>query len=307
MKETAKPAASNGNQGSWLDRAEGYLALGDYDSAAYAAREATQVEGNNARTWWVRSRANAGLNRLEDARYEATQATQLEDPNAEYHFNLGTVNEALGRWNDAIGEYRRAATLDPATPIYELSVGGVYLQNGHTDKALPIIEAVYKRHSGDAAASYYLGAALLDKAESVPKKRKGDMYFVSSAQEINEMRTLAQRAKGLNVVDAEIRESADHILQYLAKMEEKAWRPPRELIAGALGAGVEGGCLAAIFMLLLVGGLIGLPVILVIMGFATIASNPGGGFMLVLVGGALGYIWYKVSYIPRWKHNRKDA
>jgi curved DNA-binding protein CbpA len=62
----ARPSGAPGG-GDWVVLAEEYLAHNDYHSAAYAAREATQTEGNSALAWNLRARANAGLGLLNDA------------------------------------------------------------------------------------------------------------------------------------------------------------------------------------------------------------------------------------------------
>lgn len=307
VREAPRTTVDSGNGQSWLDRAEGYLAIGDYHSAAYAAREATQVEGTNARTWWVRSRANAGLKLWQDALYEAKQAVQLEDDSADYHFNLGLVYEEMGRWGDAITEFRSAGACDPSNVMYELAVGGVLLATGRTADAVPIFESVYSRHPQEPIANYYLGMALIDVAESVPRVRDGDTYYVTSAEEIHRMREIALRVKDLHIIDDEVGQAADHILAYLDKMEEKAFRPPRALLAGAFGAAAEAGCLGSVVILMMVVGLILLPVILVFAGFASLGQNAGGGCTMIMIGGGLGFLWYKLSWVPRWKHNKKDV
>jgi len=306
VTEPASRASADSGTTDWLDRAENALALGDYHSAAYAAREATHLDGNNARCWWVRSRANAGLKLWQDALYEAKQAVHLDENNAEFHFNLGCVHEEMGMWNDAITEFRRAGTCDPSNPMYELAVGGIFLQNNRPSEAVGIIEAVYKKHPKDETANYYLGMALIELAESLPRKRTDDGYAVTSEEEIRQMRELAMRAKNLTIVDDEIKEAADHILVYLDKMEQKAWRAPRAMLAGMLEAGAAAGCFGIVVMTGLVGGLVGLPLILFLSGFAAMGTDPGAGFIMLLLGGGLGYVWYRLSYIPRWKHNKKD-
>mgnify|MGYP000929683894 CR=1 FL=1 len=54
------------------------------------------------------------------------------------------------------------------------------------------------------------------------------------------------------------------------------------------------------------GWLFTLPAILILSGFAVMSDNVGGGFVMLLIGAGLAYIWYQVSWIPRWKHNRRD-
>jgi tetratricopeptide (TPR) repeat protein len=306
VKQSSRPAPTASSSGvSWLEQAEGFLAVGDYHSAAYAAREATHVEVPNAKTWWVRSRANAGLGLWQDALYEARQATTMEDNNAEYHFNLGLVHEQMNSYNEAINSYRRAGTCDPSNPMYELAVGGVYASNGRYAEALPIIEAVYKKHPKDETANYYLGLVLIDLAENVPASKDKDGYIVKSDEEIHKMRAYAERAKSLNIVDPETRKAADHILAYLDEMEQKVFRPPWSLVLSGAALGADMGVGAAV-----IGGcctitIFFLPVILLFAGFGSLGENPGAGFLMILVGAALCWLWWTLMYVPKWKHNKR--
>ncbi|SEQ08495.1 J domain-containing protein [Microlunatus flavus] len=302
VKQAEIPSSSpdSGNGQTWLERAEGYLALADYHSAAYAAREATHVEGQNAKTWWIRSRANAGLGLWQDALYEAKQATALDDNSAEYHFNLGLVHEQMDSYNDAITEYRRAGTCDPSNPVYELAVGGVYASNGRPELALPVVEAVHKKHPADPNANYYLGSVLVDMAEQVPQSKTRDGYIVKSQEEINTMRAFCMRAIGLKIVDAEVRDRSNHVLRYLDAMEKKSFRPPWALLGGMWGGGPMAliGCCAIILFFA--------PIILVIEGVGNMArSNAGVGFLELIVGLGLGFLWWKLLYVPKWKQNKR--
>ena len=307
VAESAKPApaASGRSQSSWLEQAEGFLAVGDYHSAAYAAREATHLEEPNARTWWVRSRANAGLSLWQDALYEARQATTMEANNAEYHFNLGLIHEQMDSYGEAIDEYRRAGTCEPSNPLYELAVGGVHASNGRTAEALPIFEAVYAKHPQDEMTNYYLGLALIDLAEDVPASKTADGYIVKSDEEIRKIRSFAERANNLNIVDPETRKAADAILRYLNDMETRVFRPPWALVfsGASLGAGmgfgamIVGGCLTFTIFLL--------PIILIVAGFASMGASPGAGVVMLLIGAALCWLWWKLMYVPKWKHNKR--
>lgn len=309
VRETGAPASQvdSGNGQTWLERAESYLAVGDYRSAAYAAREATHLEGSNAKTWWIRSRANAGLQSWQDALYEGKQAVQLDDINPDYHFSLGVIHEEMKSWDPAIIEYRRAGSLDPSNTLYELSVGGVFAERGRPQEALPIIQAVYEKDPQDKNANFYLGSVLIDLAERVPAKRNRTSYVVTSKEEIDGMRTLASRAKGLAIVDPDVRKQADHILAYLADMETTTFRPPWQWVATAGGVAAGAGCYGAFLGGLFILGVVLLPVILLIVGFANVSSNPGFGILCLLASFVLGFIWFRVSFIPKWKLNRRNA
>lgn len=308
VKEPVQAQASaDSSTGGWLDQAESFLGQGDYHSAAYAARQATQAMGDSARSWWVRSRANAGLNDWQAALYEARQAVSLEENNADYAFHQGAVHESMGQYSEAINLFHRADSCDPSNPTYQLAIGGVHLQTGSPEKALPIIEAVYKKHPEDENANFYLGSALMELAERVPSVRDSGSYIVTSAEEISRMRDYASRARNTKVVDRDIRRAADEMLAYLAKMEEVKFRPPRDWAGNLIAMGGDMGCAGAALGIVLTVVIVFLPVILLISGFAAFGDGNGGlGFLLLLGAGASGYWWWKQSWQPEWKHAKRD-
>ena len=230
----------------------------------------------------------------------------MDDNNPEYHFNLGLVHEQMNSYSEAIDEYRRAGTCDPSNPMYELAVGGVYASNGALDQALPILEGVYAKHPQDSTANYYLGMVLVELAEEVPATKDANSYVVKSEDEIKQMRVLAERAKGLNIVDEDVRTNADRILSYLTDMETMTFRPPWSwIMSGAavgsgagVGGAVAGGCLTI--------GIFLAPLFFILAGFGQMGSNFGGGFVLLLIGAGLSWLWWKLMYVPKWKHAKRD-
>lgn len=294
VKPASTPVATDGTD--WLSQAKHFLSVGDYHSAAYAAREATQQAGNTAESWYLRSRANAGLDKFEDAWYESQQAAQLEQGNPEYQFNQGTVAEAMGRWDQAIGSYKAAGRLDPDVPMYDLAVGGVLAMTGRHRDALDLISTVHARFPDDDNANYYLGSALIDVAEHVPAIRDAEEYVVTSAEEVAQMRSLMLRAKSLNKLEPELRDQVRNIEDYLDKMEKKQFN--KAAIGSMLGAGADGGCMA----IFIVGLLPILPILMVIGGLAEM--NHGGALWFFI--GAIGLvIEYFIFWQPGWKVNRK--
>lgn len=295
VRQVEAPSASSGSD--WVAQARHFLSIGDYHSAAYAAREATQQAGNTAESWYLRSRANAGLERYEDAWYESQQAAQIEQGNPEYQFNVGMVAEAMGRFDSAISAYQAASRLDSA-PMYELAIGAVLLQTGNTRKGLEVISRVHDRVPADPTASFYLGMALLEAAEHVPGVRDSDSYVVTSAEEIDEMREYMRRAKRLDIRDNDFDAQIRNIEEYLDRMEKKTFN--RNALGMFISSGAEVGC-AAVAM---VPVLLMIPIFMIIGGFAVLANGSASGLMLLLIGAALVYGEYRLFWQPNWKINR---
>lgn len=293
VKQAEQTSVANSGAG-WAEQAKHFLTIGDYHSAVYAAREATQQAGNTADNWYLRSRANAGLDRLDDAWYEAQQAAQIESNNPEFQFHVGAVAEEMGKLDAALNAYKASSRLSDE-PMYELAVGGVLLTAGRSKEALDVIRKVHARVPDDKTANYYMGSALLDAAERVPAIRSDDGYVVTSAEEVAEMRSLTQRTFGLNHVDDETREWARQIDAYLDDMEKKQLN--RAAFGTLMSGGADMGCLgmAIVPVLLLV------PALMLIGGLTAIAS---GGFIWMLIGAALLFGEYKMFWVPGWKINK---
>jgi tetratricopeptide (TPR) repeat protein len=289
--ERAQAAQDPAAGGNWLEKAQHFLAIGDYHSAAYAAREATQSAGNSAQSWWIRSRANLGQSRSDDALYEAQQAVVIEPTNPEYHFHLGAVAESMSRWPQALSEYKEAAQIDPAIPMYQLAIGAVYLQNDLPADALAVIEAVHKAHPDDETACYYLAMALVEMAEHVPARRDAEGYVVTSAEEVARMRSFISRASAVRHLPADARESIQHVAAYLDRIGVSRFHVP-------FGeARYFGGFRSAV--LAMVG--FGTALVVLITGLGIVAQGDAGGLLAAAVGLLGGYGWFKLTWVPQWK------
>ncbi|HMR47756.1 MAG TPA: DnaJ domain-containing protein [Arachnia sp.] len=296
VKQPEAPRAADSGLG-WAEQAKHFLTIGDYNSAAYAAREATQQAGNTAENWYLRSRANAGLDRLDDAWYEAQQAAQIEANNPEFQFHVGAVAEEMGKLDTAINAYRAASRLS-SEPIYELAVGGVLLMTGRPQDAVDTIRKVYDRAPEDETTNYYMVNSLLELAESVPAIRDGESYVVTSPEEISTMRRLTAEAGSKRHVDSEARAWIANINEYLDQMEKKQFN--RAVLGTVMGGAAEAGCIG----MALVPILFAIPLFMILGGFAAMADGGAGGFVWILLGAGLLYGEYKLLWVPGWKINK---
>ena len=280
----AAPQQTGGSR-DWLALTEEYLARNDYHSAAYAAREATQAQGDLAVAWNLRARANGGLGNLADAAYEARQAAELEPTNSQYQFDLGSILEQAGRWGDARAAYEAAARIDPSAFLYQLAIAGIFLQLGAPDQALPLIEQIHRSRPGEEIVNFYLASCLHDLAESVPRARQGDQYWITSEEEIHAMEALIARAESLPHNDSTITAALAKLSGYVLECKKSKFSP-------LLG-------LRALLFLSFV------TVCLVFGGFGAMGSgSPGGGALALLFGLGLGFLLVRISWRPVWKINK---
>lgn len=292
-----------------IQRAEYYLEQGDYHAAAGAARDALNNWGNSAEAWSALARAHAGLGNFDDAIYEGRRAVELASQDPWKHADLGFIYELSGKWNDALREYQQASSIDPTERLFQLSVGGVLAEHGQLQQALPIIERVYQANSNDETACFYYARSLVLMAEAVPQDKSSDGYAVTSEAEIQRMREYLGRASAVKHMDQETRQVIQGTEAYLQKMEGYTFNIPFSAWRawGGMTAGYDGS-VGATFAIAIMGALAGLlPLWLIIGGIAAMTSNQGGcGFVVLLAGGVLCYVWYRALWVPRWKVNSRQ-
>jgi tetratricopeptide (TPR) repeat protein len=269
-----------GGSGNWLQRAQAALAINDYASAAYCAREARQELGESAELWSIQARASVGLGRLDDAVFEARQAVLMDPGNVDYHFDLGNTFDERGEWANALACYAQAERLNPQDPAARLAMAGTHLQAGEPMAAVQILEHLFAARP-DRLVGDTLAMALVDMAEAVPAVRTADGYTVTSPAEVGRMRELSFRARQV-VSDPDIMSTLDYMAGYLAWCEarhflRRGWMRIGFLIKVVIGWFV---LLFVLFLfdvisddaasILLVLGLVGMPVAIVLL-----ARQPG--------------------------------
>ncbi|MFI6393884.1 hypothetical protein ACIBHY_43605 [Nonomuraea sp. NPDC050547] len=282
------PVTASSASGDWLQQARDYLAIGDYNSAAYCAREARNTLGASAEVWSLLARANAGLGNLNEALYEAQQATSLDAANPDRQLELGGVYEELEQWDRALSCYEQVNRLTGGSEEADLGIAGSLANQGRYSEAIPVLEKLHLHGSNKRMAAYYLADVLLAHAETIPVAKQDDGYYITSAEEIAQIRIVLNRVRTLSDDEQIMMRLADQE-QYLIAMETKhlfgvtAWKITKTVI------------LWAIIAFVIVG----------------ILSNAGsGGFFLgVLLGG--GVAWLRIHlqirnhYLPQWRINAK--
>lgn len=288
--EAPRHSAPTGDR-NWVGLAEEYLAQNDYHSAAYAAREATQVEGNSPRAWNLRGRANAGLGNHNDALYEVRQAAEIEPNNAQYQFDMGSVCEQMERWKDALTAYETASRLEPSAILYRVSVAGVYLQNDLPEKAQPMLEELYRAHPADEMVNFYLAGCLHDLAEHVPHQRDDEGYTITSPAEIEKMEALVQRANGLGHNDRDVTANLASITAYIEQCKKTKFGLPPFMRSWSP--------IAILFVFLV-------PIIGTLVSLAGTLSGEISALGMLVVFGLWAFGLFKVCWVPMWKQNQRS-
>jgi len=276
------PGSASGD--GWLDRARCALAAGDYHAAAFAAQQASSSPAT-ADVLGILARAHAGLGCFEEAVTEARRAVQLAPRDAENHLTLAGVFEELGNWSAALQCYQVAERIGPDPTAARAGTASVLLRLGDGAKARRILEAIYARSADKRLAGDHLGLALTEVAEQVPRVRDSHTYFITSPEEIDQMRVLLGRAAEVTG-DPDLRAGIARIRAYVEACARHVLLPTR------LFRGVPGyACLA------LVGVLLAVAFAVPWFGVAPFVAG-------ISAAGAAVFGLVRYARVPRWKLNQ---
>lgn len=286
-----QPQTQNASVTGWLEEARRYLAGNEYFSAAYAAKQAREIDELNSEAWNILARSNIQLGNVTDALFEATRAIHLAPHEAAYHLDLAEVHEKLHNWNQALESYQLAQQLAPDVDEAKIGIASVLQQSGRHEKALDVLETMYAQSANKEAVGFQLGVALLVAAESVPRVQLSGGYAVTSPQEIVIMRSYVLRAHQVTQ-SPELVMPLNQVEQHLAWCSARHWQTRPWMMSGC-------------FITVAVGTLL-----VVIVSLVGAISQGIGGFIGtllfwgVLLGPVVALIYFTGS-MPGWKINQR--
>lgn len=280
-RKTARPESMPSEEvgADWLTKARHFLEAGQMASANYASREAISNQGSSHEAWSIRAQSSFAMGNWRDAEYEYLETIRLKPDEAEYHFDLGCAYEAAGDPKNALGKFEDALKIEPQNPMYKTAIASIYLKNGVTDRARPIMEEVVREYPDVEAFQYYLAWAIADSYDEYCTTLKDGSYVLTSPEQIARLRQEMTRAKGLNFQDAEMRSHIERRLNSAVEAEKLGWWLPR------YGTGEN----KAWWVLFGVGLLL-------------IAAKGIG----VLVLAVAAFAFYKIYRGPAWKRNARQ-
>ncbi len=186
---------SNEDGTDWVELARRYLSSNDYNSALYAAREARNAGVTTAEVWSLLCRANAGLNKLDEALYEAKQAADLSPADPQVHIDLGSIHETREEWEPAYAAFHAAYALEPAEDGPRVAMALVRANQGRMTEAVNLMEQTFAQAQDREQVGSLLALCLVQAAEQVPRIKEGDAFYITSPQEIDQIRRMMARAR----------------------------------------------------------------------------------------------------------------
>lgn len=290
-RPSTTPASMEGVSSDWLERAREFLARDDAASASYAARQATEQQGNNDEAWAIRAQSSFLMGRQQDAVFEFSEALRIRPDEPSYHFDLGSVYESDRQWQPALNSYEQAARIAPHVPMFRVAVASVYLQNDMAPKALPILEQAIKEDPNDESFQFYLAIALHDSAlDGMTQLRNGNVIITTEQQAKNSV-ALAERGLKLKFNDSELRQSLTELrANGQGALATKLYNP----FTTTFEFGFQAGCLVNVIAWVFIATF---PIIF-------FESNAALG---IVIAAGWYFAMYKWLFRPVWKINDKRS
>ena len=219
-----RPGLSTRRDHQLISAARAALRTGDAVTAHQLASEATALANGNAEAWSVRARVSAALGHVQDATREAAEAARLAPADPEVRFAHAEVLCSAGQYPAALGELQVALAANPTEPRYRTALAKVWLATGDYERALQTMEAVV-RDSGedDHERNRYLAVALHRVARAELSRDEDGARVITSAAQIESLRTLSTRALELPFDDDRLRIRLREDLDAADEAEAPAW------------------------------------------------------------------------------------
>ncbi|MDO5681354.1 MAG: tetratricopeptide repeat protein [Propionibacteriaceae bacterium] len=271
----------------WLQIAREYLIQGNSSQANYAAREATDQQGENPEAWYIRGLSSVQLGNDADAEFELSEAVRLNPNDASYHAELGDLYKNNGIWAKALPEYTRASQLEPDNVYYSAFVGLSEGALGNIEKAHGILKTAYEKQPDAELIRYFYGLALSDMITRAWSSYHDGTQSILSENQLNYSKEKLALIDSLQIPDIDFRNDVNEIRMNMQQAElVKFWSYE--------GAGMVG-----------VGAVVAL-----IIGLVLLGTGGGGAFVgLLLIAAAVGAVvfWVNAHRMPGWKWNWKQS
>jgi len=135
----------SGNK-DWLAVSREYYRNGDTRKAYSAAKEATDVQSNNAQAWEFRALLASELNKYDDADFAIDQGIQIEPNNAGLHSTAASIAYDEEKYDTAITEYRKTIKLDPSDYRAAIQIGYMMALSGRDEEGFNHFKSLHDVH-----------------------------------------------------------------------------------------------------------------------------------------------------------------
>ena len=217
--------SGNAPQGgkNWLELAVQYINSGDYSSAEYAAREATQQQPGNADAWYWKGVASLNLGNMEDANFAIHEAIRINPNNDLYYVELGDLYRTNSKYNEALPFYEKANGLNGNNYYILTCIAACRLGLGNSEAALPLAEQAYIYNKNDEFSNYIYSAAICN---SIGQAWSGGTT-ITNLRQLDYSKEQLKKLREINSDDADIAQMTAEISQTVQEAEEVKFRSLR--------------------------------------------------------------------------------
>ncbi|MBL6749848.1 MAG: tetratricopeptide repeat protein [Nevskia sp.] len=150
---------------AYFNRAEAYLAEGEYDSAIADYDALLQLSPNDPEYYYSRGEAYRGKGDKDQAIADYTQAIKLDPRNAWAYCNRGNVYRTKGDYARAMADYNHAVELSPRDAGLYYNRGTAYKNMADDDHAIADYDIAIKLDPKHVLAYYNRGTSYRSKGD----------------------------------------------------------------------------------------------------------------------------------------------
>jgi tetratricopeptide (TPR) repeat protein len=150
---------------AYFNRAEAYMADGEYDSAIADYNQLLQMNPNDPEVFYSRGEANRAKGDKDQAIADLTQAIKLDPNYAWAYCNRGNAYRAKGDYAQAMNDYNHAIQLNSRDAGLYYNRGNAYKNMADDDHAIADFDAAIKIDSKYVVAYYNRGTSYRNKGD----------------------------------------------------------------------------------------------------------------------------------------------
>ena len=275
-KQTAMPT---GETEDWIRVSVDFYKKSDYESMAYAAREATQIMPKESIAWFWRGVSSSRLNRNSDAKFELQRAIELNPDDVDYYSELADVYMEQKDYKNACQMYKKASDMDSKNLYYLAAASECLRLDDKTQEAVEMAKKVYEKDSSyQYGQTVYVLAIYKQIYNGLSFDKQDESYYVTNQTQLAFFKEKLDIMNRIRAVSETAREIKKDTNDFYERSEKVRYIKSDKILwyLGGIGFG---------FINLMSGA----------------GANVGLGLLFIAATGA---IFYFRHFKPGWKWNQ---
>ena len=227
-KEFEKERQTN-TERDWLELAQRYWDDDDYNSMAYACREATLQQPQNPVAWFLRGVSSFILKNLQNAVYEFSEAIRFNPDNALYYKALGDVFCLDSEYQKAIESYQRAKRIDSGNNEYDIEIAICYNRMTRYQEAYTIIKEVYAKDKNDDSVQEAFTTTVCNLILT-SWSSDGESVWITNEAQVGYSNRMIDKLRGILISDADQKRRYNEIRDSILEAQRVEYRRSDHMI-----------------------------------------------------------------------------